>query len=519
MNLLDQSLSRLGLQRTSVFKSSGRVDRGAYRKIRRYAAARTDRLFTGFGQSGSSSGDAQIDGKLELMRNRSRELERDNPLTVRWLKLLENNVLGSSGIQLQACAKDPDRMGPGGVVVPGQMDTLANQSLERHWKRWGRLDFELGAGVRSLCCLSGEYALEELDALALRAAFRDGSIFLRLWYGRGYGGEYGLTIQPMEADHLDIRYNANLPNGNRIRMGIEKNESGRLVAWHLFRNHPGDVHGYLPGNHLKRERVPADRIIHLYVPQRFSQSTGVPQNHAVLDRMKMLDGYDEAELVAARAGANKMGFLVSDLPVELAADHVTEEGEKYMDSEAGSVEMLPSGLKYQSHDPQHPNSGYAEYTKALKRDVAGGLAVSYTALANDLEGVNYSSIRAGVLEDREEWMKVQEWYIRRVRGPIYSAWLQLSLLNQAVTMPNGSALPFAKLEKFQQCRHIGRRWPWVDPQKDVKAVEAAIEIGLTSRTREIRKRGDDPDEIDAERAADEAAPQREAASPRGESNP
>lgn len=470
--------------------------------IRRYQSARTDRLSEDWITPGNMSGDAAMDGKLERIRNRAREAERDQPLANRWLTLLENNVMGSEGIALQMCVKDPDTVGARNRVIPGQPDHLANQAIESEWRHWGEARFEIGRGVTSDCCFSGEFSLAEIEQLALRSAFRDGAMFLRLHLGSTVN-RFGIAVQPLEIDHLDIRYNADLQNGHKIRMGIEKDATGRTVAWHLFKTHPGDNYSLRDGAFLKRERVAADRIIHLYVPQRFSQSTGVPQIHSVLQRMKMLDGYNEAELVAARAGACKMGFLTSNNPEEYVPDSEGSNGEQYMEMQEGTIEKLPMGYDFKPWDPNHPNSAYPDFTKAAMREISGGLNLSYNSLANDLEGVNYSSIRAGVLEDREQYKKVQSWFIRRLRAPLFQAWLFAALLNRAIKLPNGSALPFLKYDKFKAAKHIGRRWAWVDPAKDMAAIEKALAMKLTSHRRELGKQGIDIAEIAAEIAADE----------------
>lgn len=468
---------------------------------RRFAGAEFSRLTNDFSQ-GVSSADAAIESNVLVLRNRSREMERDNPLTGRWLTLLENNVIGAHGVRLQMKIKDPDRVAPGGKIIPGQPDNFANIAIEQHWKEWGRKRWIPGQGKMAWCSFDGSLSWLKIQKLALRSAKRDGSCFIRLYVDPEHN-PYGLSLRMQEADYLDVRYSANLKNGNKVRMGIEKNPNGRTVAWHLFKHHPGDRLNWSSYNTMSRERVPADQIIHLYDPKRIEQCEGVPANHAVLIRMKMLEGYDEAELVAARVAANKAGFFVRSIPDGLEPSlEQLEDGTGIMDSEPGEFQDLPMGVDFKPWDPTHPNSGYGDFSKSAKRDIAAGLNISYNSLGNDLEGVNFSSIRAGVLEDREQFMSEQNWLIEELISPVFEYWLQIALLAEAITLPNGSPLPATKYDKFNAPSHIARRWPWVDPQKDVKANLLQIENGLKSRRAIISETGGDISDVFAEMEAD-----------------
>jgi hypothetical protein len=87
-------------------------------------------------------------------------------------------------------------------------------------------------------------------------------------------------------------------------------------------------------------------------------------------------------------------------------------------------------------------------------------------------------IRSGTLEERDRWMGDQEWFISTFLEPVFRAWLQMALLSGAVTMPNGSALPASKVEKFSKHEWQARRWDWVDPKADTEANILKVKAGL-----------------------------------------
>ncbi|MEW5708772.1 MAG: phage portal protein [Pseudomonadota bacterium] len=161
----------------------------------------------------------------------------------------------------------------------------------------------------------------------------------------------------------------------------------------------------------------------------------------------------------------------------------------------GTFGVLPKGYQFQSFDPDYPHAQYEMFVKACLRGIASGLNVAYTALANDLQGVNFSSIRAGVLEERDQWMLLQHWFAEAFLTPVFEEWLALALLSGEIRTPSGAALPAAKLDKFRPHAWQGRRWAWVDPVKDIEASIRAIQAGLADPYTVAAQMGLDLEEV------------------------
>jgi len=125
--------------------------------------------------------------------------------------------------------------------------------------------------------------------------------------------------------------------------------------------------------------------------------------------------------------------------------------------------------------------------------------VSYHSLASDLEGVNFSSIRQGELSDRDVWITLQQWFIGSFVRPVFETWLQQQLALGTIRVPGKGgvmkALPADRYDKFRRAAFQGRRWAWVDPQKDMTANESAVALGIKSRSEIIRDMGRDPDDV------------------------
>lgn len=449
---------------------------GFVRKGRRYGAARVNRLTSDW-TSSTTSANAEIKGDLKILRARSRQLERDNDYVRRWLKVLENNVLGADGVKLQAKAKDSN----------GQYDEEANRIIEEAWREWGNPEN---------CTVTGRQSWRDVQRIILRSVARDGSIIVRLV--RNYKkSAHRFSLQLIEADLLDHEYNATLKNGSKIVMGVEVDSMERPQAFHLHASHDAER----AGSAHKRQRVPAEEIIYCYMPERAHQAVGVPWLTSAMTRLNMLDGYEEAELTAARVSACKMGFYTRNDAGEGYVGDTDEAGNLIAEAEAGQFEELPNGVNFQAFDPTHPSGNYAPFIKAALRGIASGLNISYNTLANDLEGVNYSSIRAGLLEEREEWKTIQSWLIDHVINRVFFEWLEMAMLSGQLS------LPAAKIDKFSAVEWRGRRWPWVDPLKDVQASILSVNNGFKSRRRIVAESGGDIEDTMAEIAEDKVLAQ------------
>jgi lambda family phage portal protein len=447
---------------------------GGWRRGRRNFDAASQGRLTADWITAPLSADAAVNGRLGFIRDRSRDLERNNEWTRGFLRILDNNVLGERGITLQMRVRDQS----------GSLDEGANGIIEAAWKRWGRV---------GNCSLNRRHSWRDIQRLVLRAMARDGEVLIRKIRTRN-----GLRLQVIEADMLDLDYNVILEGGNRIRFGVETDpDTEEVVAYHILGSHPGD---HMPDNNSnQRQRVEAQDMLHVFIEERPGQTRGVPWLVSSMKGLRMLDGYSEAELVAARTAASKMGFFTSKTGEEYSGPE-NGDGDLRMDAAPGTFEQLPTGVDFKSWDPSHPNSAFPDFVKARLRGVASSLGLSYNTLSSDLEGVNYSSIRAGLLEEREFWKVLQRFLIEHVCELVFSEWLSLELLRGS--MP----LPAAKLWKFDAPEFRGRRWPWVDPKKDIEANILGVRAGFTSQQQVVAESGGDiTDVMDAQEADEKLA--------------
>lgn len=446
MKLVDRALKAFGLARRNVMTFKG---------------AQTSRLESDWFAT-ILSADQEIKGNIRLLRARARELSRNDPVAKSYLKLLVANVIGERGIGYEAQVRNNS----------GDLNQAFNTKIETAWEDWAK---------KGNCTVDGKHSLRAVQNLLLKTLATDGEAFVRMV--PGFANKHRFAIQLIDADQVDPLFSREASTGNNeIRMGIEVDEWGRPVAYWINKRHPSDM-----GGSLVRERIDAKYIKHLYDPERVNQTRGITWFHPVMFQLRMLGGYLEAELVAARVGAAKMGFIKT---VDASNYVQPNEDAKYkIDAQPGTVQELPPGTEFQSWNPDHPSSGFPNFVISILRFVASGLGVSYNALASDLIGVNYSSMRSGLLIERDQWKICQSLMQEVFLQGVFENWLPMALLSGELVLD--TRLP----EKFTAGCWKARGWQWVDPLKDVQSAILAVGAGLKTRESIISEYGGSVEEV------------------------
>ena len=414
------------------------------------------------------------------LRAKSRDLVRRNAWAAAGIEAFVSNAIGT-GIKPQSMVQD-------------QTNREAIHSL---WWDW--------CSQADAAGLTDFYGLQ---ALATRAMLEGGEALIRLRYRRSEDGlPVALQIQVLEAEHLPTTMNRDLPGGNVIRAGIEFDRLGRRVAYHLYRSHPND--GLLApmsssaGGGMDTVRVDASEVIHMFRPLRPGQIRGEPWLTRALVKLNELDQYDDAELVRKKTAAMFAGFITRVAPEdnlmgESAAD---ANGVALAGMEPGTLQILEPGEDIKFSAPADVGSSYAEFMRQQFRAVAAAMGITYEMLTGDLTQVNYSSIRAGLLEFRRRCEAMQHGVIvHQLCRPIWRAWMDQAVLEGLLDLPG-----YRKDRRtYQAAKWIPQGWSWVDPQKEFNAMKLAIRAGLMSRSEVISGNGYDAEDVDREIAADNA---------------
>ena len=449
---------------------------------RQYAAARNSRLNT-WGSASNSSADYELSMSLTNLRSRSRKLMRDSPYAKRARTIVVNNVVGS-GVGLQAQVMNSR----------GELHERINAEIEAAWAEWSKADS---------CHAGGALHFADLERMTMAQVFDAGEAFIRI-HRRPFGSSkvpIGLELIEAErvADELSNPSPGPVVGKADVRMGVEVDTFGRPLAYWIRERHPGELRTGVDAS-VRLERVPASDILHLRVLDRWPQTRGEPWLHSVIVKLDNMDEYSAAELTAARMGANFFATLETDSDNGLVTTTDASTGAREMNIEPGVIEQLAPGDALKFHTPNRPNTALDPFLRYMLREVAAGIGVSYESLSRDYSQSNYSSSRLALLDDRDLWRVLQQWWARSFRQRLHEQWLQAAVLSRAiVSIPVESYALDAS--RFADVRWKFRGWSWVDPTKEVGAYKEAVKAGFitVSKVIALTGGGDDIEDVIAER--------------------
>lgn len=414
-------------------------------------------------RAGASANSDHASDAREL-RIRSRALVQNVPYIAQGLRSLTANVVGT-GIS-------PNWSGP-------RADTLNTA-----WSKWVN---EADA--------DGRTGLYGLQSAAYRAVQQDGEVLLRIRPRlKSDGLTVPLQLQLLEIDHLDAFKSADIATGGRIVNGVEYDPIGRVSAYWLFDEHPGDDVGRW--HSIVSRRIDAKYVIHLFTPDRPGQGRGFPRIAPVIARVRDLQLYEDAEL--SRKNLESRLSVLGSGSLEMLANMQTPpsiegdfNGPKDLGALAsGGVMQMPMGTNFTVVQPK-AMPGYVEYVKHQLHLIAAGFGVTYEMMTGDVTEVNFSSARVRMLDFRRE-AEVEQWnlLVPKLCDRVCAAFEDACVLADIV--------PRATYQFY----HSTPKWAYVDPHKDVAADLAEISGGLSSISEKLRQRGYKPEAVFRELASD-----------------
>lgn len=447
-------MSRHRKRKLSVVESSTPV-------VRKYeAASRTPRMSSWYAPSSDAT--TAINSPTTI-RNRARDLVRNNPWAAKGVATIVNNTVGY-GIRGQIKTKSKARL----------------SQVEAKWKVWAET---------TACDADGLLDFYGLQQLAFRAMVESGECLIRFRPRRAEDNlPVPFQIQIIEPDLIADSINqgqiAQLQGGssqNQVIRGIEYDALGRRVAYYLYKVHPGsEVINLQPSQY---SRVPADEVIHLFRADRPGQQRGVSWLSPVVLTLRELGIYEDAYLKRQQLANLFAGFMYSDNPSDLG-DELEDE---IPDLQPGTIYMMKNGRRIEFSSPP-PAGEDPKYRDSCLRRVAAGMGISYESLTGNLSEVNFSSARMGANDagrNFDGWL----WnlFIPRFCNGVFG-WFLKVLSMQGTNVADISA------EWTPPARVI------VDPGKEFSALLTAVRSGFMTLPEAIRQQGFDPDHVAQEQA-------------------
>jgi lambda family phage portal protein len=449
-----------------------------------------------------SSGNQAIFRHFETIRSRAQELERNNEYAQAFLNRLRNNVVGKEGISLQCRIKYK------GGKQAGRLDKGYNASIEDYWYAAGK--------KKNLPTACGQFTSRGLQQYIITRLFVDGEVFILRQPG-STKNRFRYALKFIDPARVDCKLNRERgTNVNAIKMGVEVDKDDMPVAYWILNHHPNEH--FVGGGRVsgrQHERIPASSISHIFKTERAGQVRGVTHLASAALKAHLLSQFEKACVISARNAAAKMGFFMVDQEKAEAlgvlgnsiaegevSESVNDEAVIREDLTYGSIDQLPSYITdIKTFDPKTPPANFEEFEKRMIRGMSAGFGDQYHGVANDLEGVNYTSSRTGELSQRDVWQNWQNFLVEYFLETYFEEWAEIQIINQNVQI---DAKKTREMLDFDRYVFKGRGWAWVDPKKQVEANAAAIENGFKTRRDVIyEESGRDFEEVQDDLAEEE----------------
>jgi len=390
----------------------------------------------------------------DILRARARWLHENNPIMANIDKTIVNNIIGR-GIKLQS------KTGSKRV----------DEEIEKLWRDWEK---------RDNCDLTGRLNFGDLQRLILEQRMVDGEIFIYKKITRDKN--FPLKLQLIEADRINkFRTDWNVIDG------IEIDEDGRPVKIHIVN---GDY-----DMKLSYVALSAEDVINYFKAERATQYRGISEYKQAIIDIKNFSAFQTATIQAARARANIAYYVKQEAPPGFANNVVDDEDfEKIQEINGVMVHYLRHGEEIGKLDPDVVSGTYGEFVKTVVRMLAVARNVSYELAFRDFSEVNFSSARAAIIQDNKRFDYEQQHIISYVLNPIFETWMDTMVMAGRLKSINPVAY-FKNRQKFIKPKWITPAREWVDPLKDMKAIELELALGLTTKSEVIASRGKDFEEV------------------------
>ena len=448
-----------------------------------YGASTFKKSLAGWQYAGGSHRE-DIEDNLSILRQRSRDLYMGVPIANGAVKTMRTNVVGM-GLHLKPTI-DREVLG----ITAAQAQKLEKQ-IEREWQLWAEspdCDIER---IDTFC---------ELQQLAFLNWLMSGDCLAVLPIKPRLNQPYDLRVQLVEADRLSSPDYCDTYD-NKIVGGVEADKDGEVIAYHISYQHPLSYEV----TEIKWQRVEAygkktgrRNVLHIMTRERIGQRRGVPFLAPVIESLKQLGRYTDAELVAAvvsgmftvfiekgdASGDEAVGSMVPE------EQQVDAEDESSLELGNGAIIDLNEGEKIHDTNPGRPNSNFSMFVEAICQQIGASLEIPYELLVKRFNA-SYTASKGALEEAWKMFRMYRAWLATDFCQPIYEEWMAEAVAKKRIDAPGFFTDPLIR-KAYCRAKWNGPAKGILDPMKEVNAAEKRVQNGFSTRSSETREMtGDD----------------------------
>lgn len=468
-----------------------------------YVAASTEAQNISLWRPHLRSADAEILRDHAKVRARARDLVRNHPYARQAVRI---SRLGVMGKRLRfSCRPDWRFLG-----IDQDESIRWAQEFERIWENYSHSrHFYIDA--------RRQMSFSEQAQLEHDCEFVDGEYLTVAEWAEGR--RWRTAFQVVDVDRLSNP--AHRPETATLRAGVELDEMGGAVGYHIRNRHPNDRIGFDMNADSWRfvpRETPWGRMIatHSFEHNRPEQTRGISEFASVIVIMKMGAEYTQTALEAAILQASYAAVLQSQqnyrealevlgetgdpdgqTVVDLAEQNLESAVQHYQDINfrfnGAKVPILHPGDELKLLTPGQKATGLGEFQQHATREYAAGTGTDPIQVSQDYSQVNYSSAKMSVAANYRHFESRRERWIQHSGLPKVAAFLEELVFDGGMWLPKG--LSIYDFYDFQDAlargTFITQGAPNLDPLKEINAAEKEMKLGLMSAQDWCAARGED----------------------------
>lgn len=440
-----------------------------------YTGARIDKaqLSRWSPMAGSANTDTIRD--LPMLRARSRDQMRNAPVALGALNTTVNHVVGTGLTYTPAI--DAEFLGLSDEQAEEWQD-----DTKRRFKTWSE---------STDCDVARQLDFYGIQELAFRSFLESGDCFVLTPRIARAGRAARLALQLLEADRICNPNRA--ADSPTVIDGVEiYPNTGEVIAYHVARQHPG---GILSGGNTW-DRVAARgtstgrrNVLAIFKPLRPGQVRGVPWIAPILEPLKQLGRWSDAELNAAVVSGLMATFVTMDptafdtLYDEDAQGAIIDTASKWSgEMESGKAINLLPGESIESPAPGRPNPAFDPFWTAMVRQIGMALEMPYEVLVMHFQS-SYSAARAALLMAWKSFRSKRDMLAKQLCQPVLELWLADEVAEGRINAPGFFS---DEVVRAAWCAAIwtGDGPGSIDPAKEVDAAQKRVDLGISTKQAE-----------------------------------
>jgi lambda family phage portal protein len=467
-----------------------------------YTGAKLDSSIMNRWMPRAGSPTADISRDLPMLRARSRDQMRNAPVALGALNTTVSHVVGTGLSYTPA--------------VDGKFLGLTAEQLEE-WSADTKRRFDAWA-ISLDVDLSRRLNFYGIQELGLRTMLESGDTICITPRVTRKGGSARLALQLVEADRVCNPNNK--PNSADLVDGIELDPTtGETLAMHVAKTHPGDVMGTVTEwlrVPMRGDSTGRRNVLHMFKVLRPGQVRGVPMIAPILEPLKQLSRWTDAELNAAVVSSLFSVFVKMDPD---AFDDMFNDDTKTAlidkasnwsgDLESGQAVNLLPGEDIVTTQPGRPNPAFDPFWAAIVRQIGMALEMPYEVLTMHFQS-SYSAARAALLMAWKAFRSRRDMLSTYLCQPVFELWLDDEVAEGRIRAPGYFASELVRAA-WRGAIWTGDGPGSIDPSKEVDAAQKRVDMGISTKEAESilhdgvswrPKHEQRIKEVQAERAAD-----------------